>query len=509
MVVDKEYYNLLGVSTDAGTDEISKSYKKQALKCHPDKTNHDPQLTEKFKKLTKAYEVLRNPETRAIYDRYGESNIKNNTSHRQSKGFSEDFMFSSSKDFFGDVFHNLNNMFDNDSFFDSFGPLFSLKMSDMGFRIGSKKTFGFNLNVDQKNMKKHVKPLYIKKNNEFVKGPNVYHVCKVSLFDLFYGKTFTLQIIRNSKCTYCKGEGGLDVNMCFNCKGMGNVNTVFYNQYVKYEESGTCKVCDGKGKIISSSNVCKNCKDGYVKERKNLEVKILPGFRSDDKIILEGESDGGKNIIPGDIIITISQIPDSLLTRKDNDLYMSHEIDLKTALLGGHIYLKNFLNVNNTVKININLLNDKKINHGIGSTHKYDQTSINHGDVGIIKNLGMPINDLIKTTEIKHSSYRDMSDQVLFDLNRYERGDLYIKFNVKIPSARDFVNGILDLLKLNNILPSTKNQIPTSNDLHEYDLKKFLRKSNKVDFNNSNDESLKFSPKEKKKKKDSFFFNKG
>lgn len=482
MVLETRLYDILCISPGASIDEISKSYKKIALRCHPDKTNHDPQLTEKFKQVTRAYEVLKDNNSRTVYDKYGESGLdgKVQPTCSTSQRPANNFQFRSATDVFSQVFSDFNNAFGEDTMSSfgagpfggsssfgsssSFGPFdaFNGGMNMGGF---GNMNMPFNMgsgNMSSKNtqgMKKTVKPAAPSRKassnnpNKVFKGKNIYHTCKVSLEDLCFGKTIKLQLPRRTRCGGCNGEGGFNKSLFKTCQGSGRVVTTLSNQFTKYQEVGLCQDCSGTGTLFSA--ICKQCDDGYIVANKIIALSILPGTKDGDQIVVKSAADEGRNLVPGDVIIKIKQERHPYLIRKSNDLYMEYDIDLKTALLGGSITIKDFLKRDNDLRVFINVHGDDTLN---GKKHQSIQSgeiigTINPGSPKIVKGSGAPINHHGKNGVF----YQTEDSPRLLDASIYDRGDLFIKFNVQLPSITDFTNGMADLNVLEKILPSADN----------------------------------------------------
>lgn len=276
MVKETAYYDLLGVKPNATPDELKKSYRKLALKYHPDK-NPDTDSAEKFKNISQAYEVLSDAKKREIYDKGGEQALK--------EGGGGEGGFSSPMDIF-------------DMFFGG------------GGRRGRKEN----------------------------KGKDVIHQLGVSLEDLYNGTTRKLALQKNVICDKCEGKGGKAgaVIKCTTCKGTGS--QVILNQLGAgmYQQIHTqCRECDGQGEKINPKDMCKNCQGRkIVQERKILEVHIDKGMEDGQKITFMGEGDQSPGLEPGDIIIILEEKDHSTFRRKDMDLYMKLDIGLTEALCG-------------------------------------------------------------------------------------------------------------------------------------------------------------------------------
>lgn len=432
-------YEILAVPPNATNEEISRSYKKIALKCHPDKTNHNPQLTEKFKEATRAYEILKDANKRKVYDYYGESGLDGTavTQQQQQQQQQHQFHVHTTK-VFSHMFDDINSIFSNSA-------------SAFGSSIFPPFT------NNRQNMKSHTQPAPGNPNQP-VRGQDIHHTFKVTLSDLYYGKVVKFQLPKRNKCAECDGQGCFHPQLCDICKGLGRVMVTMLNQFSKIRELSLCNKCEGSGTVINPDDKCLHCNHGYIRENKIIKVNILPGSKTGDKCILQGEGDQGRNIVPGDVIIHLQEISHPYLIRKFNDLYAECDIDLKTALLGGCIVLKDFISPGQTLKVFINT-------HGISTINDLNHDLIQMGEIvgtidgntpKIVKNLGMPINNSI----IDGCYYQESNDvleltDVIFDLKRYKRGNLFIKFNIQLPKIEDFIGGANDLAVLNKILPST------------------------------------------------------
>lgn len=205
-VDNKKFYDMLGVDKNATYDEIKKSYRKKAVKEHPDKGG-DP---EKFKELTNAYQVLSDKDKREIYDRHGEDGIKEGRGGMQG----------------GDIFSQM------------FG-------GGGGRQAGPKK------------------------------GKSVQHTIKVTLEEIYKGKTTKIAVNRDRCCKGCDGRGGKDGanSTCPGCKGRGmRTQMTMLGPGMYSQSTGPCSDCGGSGECIDEENKCKDCNGKKViKEKKVLE----------------------------------------------------------------------------------------------------------------------------------------------------------------------------------------------------------------------------------------------
>ncbi|GJQ12689.1 hypothetical protein GpartN1_g4480.t1 [Galdieria partita] len=276
-VDNKKYYELLGVPTNASKDEIKKAYRKLAVKLHPDKGGDE----EKFKEVTRAFEVLSDDEKRRVYDEYGEEGLS-----QQGLGASM----------------NAEDIFE--AFFG--GGLFG---RSKGKSRGPKK------------------------------AEDVVHTLKVTLKDLYLGKTAKLALNRHRICSDCSGKGarsGAEAVTCSICSGRGvRVQIRQMGPGMIQQIQTTCSECSGTGEIIRDSDKCSKCHGKKViNEKKILEVYVEPGMESGQKIIISGEADEAPGCLPGDVIIVIEEKPHEVFRRRGIHLLLKKDIHLVEALCG-------------------------------------------------------------------------------------------------------------------------------------------------------------------------------
>ena len=282
MVVDTEYYDTLGVSPDAGDNEIKKAYRKLAMKYHPDKNPGNKEAEETFKKVTEAYACLSDQEKRKKYDRFGK------------KGMDQ-------SDFdANDIFrHFFNFGFDDDDFGGPRRPR---------------------------------------------KGDNIKVALNCSLEDLYNGKTFKRKITRNVVCKKCKGTGtksGKPIPKCDACGGRGVRFVRINHGFMVMQQQVRCDKCNGTGEVVSPSDKCPVCHGEKIEpEEKILEVIVQPGMKNGDPVIFRGMSHEEPGIAPGDIIFVI-RVPDhAYFTREGNNLVINKAITLNEALTGCSFVVK-------------------------------------------------------------------------------------------------------------------------------------------------------------------------
>eukprot|EP01088_Endostelium_zonatum_P018189 TRINITY_DN5736_c0_g1_i1.p1 TRINITY_DN5736_c0_g1~~TRINITY_DN5736_c0_g1_i1.p1 ORF type:complete len:441 (+),score=114.25 TRINITY_DN5736_c0_g1_i1:127-1449(+) len=289
MPKESHYYDLLGVPTDADSSTIKKGYHKQAREYHPDK---NPNAGDKFKEIANAYEVLSNPDKKAIYDEYGEEGIKegSNVRNRGPTGtgnFAEDL---------------INGFFE--------GAFFHPGHNNRGVR----------------------------KTEDLV-----YHL-DVTLEDMYNSKTTNLKLMRNIICGQCKGIGVKKqetIRGCKECKGTGVKITLRSIGPMFQQIQTACKACNGTGETIREKDKCKKCKgQRVVEDRKTLEVYVEKGMKHKEKTIFRGEGDQEHGTQPGDVIIILNEIEHKTFKRNGDDLHVEKEITLLEALTGVHYTMK-------------------------------------------------------------------------------------------------------------------------------------------------------------------------
>lgn len=280
----RDYYEVLSISRNASETEIKKAYRQLAKKYHPDLNPGNREAEEKFKEASEAYEVLRDPEKRQIYDRFGHAGLEGRGFH----GFSgvED-IFSS----FGDIF---------DSFF-GFGP-------------------------GQSRQRRHGP----------VAGADLKTELQLTFQEAVFGCERKVDVVREINCKTCQGSGlksGHSPETCSACGGRGQVqhSRGFLSIAI------TCPRCHGTGQMIT--HPCEKCKgQGRVSDKKKVSVEIPAGVDEGMHIRLAGEGGvGARGGPPGDLYVQLYVPPDPLFHRKEEHIYTSAQIGLAQAALGAEI----------------------------------------------------------------------------------------------------------------------------------------------------------------------------
>jgi len=280
----RDYYEVLGVSKSASADEIKKAYRRLAMKYHPDRNKGEADSESKFKEAKEAYEVLRDSDKRAAYDRFGHEGLSG-----AGMGGPGGFSAEGFSDIFGDVFGDI------------FGG---------GGRRGGRQVF---------------------------RGADLGYELRLDLERAVRGDTVTIDVPSQVTCEVCDGSGakkGTTPIQCSTCGGAGQVRM----QQGFFSIQQTCPACKGAGTMISDP--CENCHGrGRVRKTRTLSVKVPAGVDDGDRIRLSGEGEAGRNGgPPGDLYVEIRlelscEVPISFATAA-----LGGEVELPT--LDGNVSLK-------------------------------------------------------------------------------------------------------------------------------------------------------------------------
>ena len=279
----RDYYDVLSVTRDASKDDIKKSYRRLAMKFHPDRNKNDAGAEKKFKEAKEAYEALSDSSKRETYDRFGHEGLNRNSgSPSGAEGFG---------DIFGDVF----------------GDIFG------GGRTGGGRSQVF-------------------------RGADILHKLSLNLEEAISGDSITIDIPTQVSCKGCSGSGarkGSKPSNCNTCDGVGQVRM----QQGFFSIQQTCPKCQGNGTVITDP-----CSDCYGKGRKSkikiLSVKVPPGVDTGDRIRLSGEGEAGKNSGPaGDLYVEINVNSHKIFERDGPNIACEVPISILTASLGGEVAL--------------------------------------------------------------------------------------------------------------------------------------------------------------------------
>ncbi|MEL6562838.1 MAG: molecular chaperone DnaJ [Pseudomonadota bacterium] len=288
----RDYYDVLGVSKGASADEIKKGYRAKAKELHPDRNADNPQAEAQFKEANEAYEVLKDAEKKAAYDRFGHAAFEGGMGGgggRPGGGFG-----GGQQDF-------------TDAFSDMFGDLFG----DFGGRGGAG-------------------------GRRASRGSDLRYNLRIDLEEAFAGLQKSINVPTSVACNACNGtgaEGGSEPTTCPTCSGMGKVRA----QQGFFTVERTCPTCSGLGQIIKDPcNVCSGA--GRVEKDRALSVNIPAGVETGTRIRLAGEGEAGMRGGPsGDLYIFIEVKEHKLFERDGTNLFCRVPVSMGTAALGGSI----------------------------------------------------------------------------------------------------------------------------------------------------------------------------
>jgi molecular chaperone DnaJ len=279
----QDFYETLGVAKGANADDLKRAYRKLAMQFHPDRNPGDKSAEQKFKEISEAYDILKDDQKRAAYDRFGHAAFE------QAGGRGPgDFGFSGG---FADIFDEM------------FGE----------FMGGGRRGAGGQS-----------------------RGSDVRYDLEVTLEESFRGKQTTIRVPSLVGCEQCKGSGaeaGSKPVACPTCHGNGRVRA----QQGFFTIERTCPSCQGAGRVID--NPCKSCGgQGRVRRERTLSVNIPPGVEDGTRIRLAGEGEVGvRGSSPGDLYLFVSVAAHRIFQRDGANIYCRVPLPITTAALGGSI----------------------------------------------------------------------------------------------------------------------------------------------------------------------------
>lgn len=375
----KNYYDILGINKNATEEEIKKSYKKLAVKWHPDKNpDNKKESEEKFKEISEAYQVLSDSEKKRVYDNYGEEGLKGNG------GFENNFHgnFHSPEDIFRSFFGNNDNSH-------------------------------FSHPFHHHNLKTDTKVINI----------------PFTLKDCFNGFKKKITIKVKSICKNCNGVGGLNVKTCHKCNGRGIqvINRIIGPGMMQSIQS-PCDTCNG-AKIIPE-NICNICNGNKVmNEEKQFMVNIEPGIENDDRIIFEDSGDEEPNKTRGDILFLMKEEENKLFKRVGSNLIYNHSITLGDSIIGINV---SFIHINGE---KIDFKENNYIKEGSYSIIKNKGVPIkgnihSFGDLYVVYTIEYPIKVL--SNEEKNIIKHILPTNVVVHNSNNMESKLHHNFNMKI-----------------------------------------------------------------------------
>ena len=289
-----DYYQLLEVDRSADAEQIKKAYRRLAVKFHPDKNKGSKESEERFKEITQAYEVLRDPDKRAAYDRYGEQGV------RGGPGGPAGFDFSDAIEIF---------------------------MRDFGAGGGGfEDLFGMRGARQQRTAAR--------------KGETVRIRLPLTLTDVANGATRKVRVSLLDTCDLCEGAGaepGTSASVCSTCGGAGEERHVQRSVFGQFVSVQPCRTCHGEGRVISTP--CSKCLgEGRVRHEQEIEVEVPPGVTSENFLTLRGRgSVGPRGGIRGDLVVLLEVEDDPRFQREGSNLVHELPITFSQAALGDEV----------------------------------------------------------------------------------------------------------------------------------------------------------------------------
>ncbi|MGP8321118.1 MAG: molecular chaperone DnaJ [Methanosarcinaceae archaeon] len=286
MSTKRDYYEILGVSKDVSEAELKKTYRKLAMKYHPDK-NKESDAEDKFKEISEAYAVLSDSEKRSEYDRFGHAGI--------------------------DGHYSTEDIFRNADFGGGLGDIF-----DMFFGGGGARH----------------------KRQGPMRGSDLRYDLAIHLKDAAFGIKTEIKVPRAENCDTCGGSGakkGTKPKSCPTCHGRGQINRVQNTPFGRFMTTTTCNTCHGNGQVIESP--CPACKGtGKTKKVRKISVKIPAGADNGMRLKVRGEGESGSpGAPPGDLYVVIHVKPHDDFKRVGDDIESEISISFTKAALGAYI----------------------------------------------------------------------------------------------------------------------------------------------------------------------------
>jgi molecular chaperone DnaJ len=283
-----DYYVLLGCTRTATETEIKKAYRKLAMEYHPDR-NSAPEAEARFKEITEAYEVLRDPEKRAMYDRYGKAGVGAGA---------------------GGGFHHVD-----------LGEALNIFMRDFGGMGGFESLFGGG-----------------RSRSDQRRGQDIKVTVRLTLTEVALGAKKNVKIKSLERCSVCEGSGakaGSNPTTCTGCGGSGEVRRAARSMFGQFISVAPCPTCNGEGRVIAEP--CEVCRgEGRVRGERTVTVEVPAGVSGNNYLTLRGQGAAGPRGGPaGDLLVMLDIKEDERFERQGDDLIYDLSLSFSQAALGG------------------------------------------------------------------------------------------------------------------------------------------------------------------------------
>ncbi|MGH7656661.1 MAG: molecular chaperone DnaJ, partial [Gemmatimonadales bacterium] len=284
-----EFYDLLGVSRTASDDEIKRAYRKMAMQYHPDR-NSEPDAESRFKEITEAYEVLKDPSLRQRYDRYGKAGLGGAGA--------------------GAGFHHVD-----------LAEALNIFMRDFGGFAGFESMFGGGAAPQDTR-----------------RGQDIRVTVKLTLAEVATGAKRTIKLKALERCDTCEGRGaapGTSATTCDTCGGKGQVQRATRSMFGQFLSVTACPTCGGEGEVVRSP--CEVCRgEGRVRGDRTVTVEVPAGVTDNNYLTLRGQGAAGiRNGPKGDLLVMLEVKEDRRFERQGDDLIVDLALSFSQAALGG------------------------------------------------------------------------------------------------------------------------------------------------------------------------------
>lgn len=341
MADKRDYYEVLGVSKSATTDEIKSAFRKKAKQYHPDLNKDNPDAAEKFKEAQEAYEVLSDDNKRKMYDQYGHAGVSGGA----GSGFSG-FGGAGFSDFdFGDIFDNI------------FGG---------GFGFGGGSTSS---------------------RTRATRGSDLLMKVNLSFEEAVYGCEKDIKVDVVETCDDCDGKGGHGESTCSTCHGSGTITSEQHTILGSFVSKVVCNTCGGTGKTYDKQ--CSTCHGkGRVRKNKTITVNIPSGIDENDRLRISSKGNPGTNGgANGDLYLEFSINEHEYFKRNNDDIYLDVPITITEAILGCK---KDIPTLYGNIKLTIPAGSDSGDKHRIKGKGVENKSRRSKGDMYIILKVVTP-----------------------------------------------------------------------------------------------------------------------